>query len=138
MSVAVVACGKNKLSYSAQAKDMYIGELFKKSRQYVEKEHDRWFIASAKYCLLEPNMLIKPYEKTLKNMTKNEIQTWAQFLAKDIMLNVKKDEEIYFYAGNDYRKHVIPILEKNGYAVHTPMNSLGIGQQLKWLKERLN
>ena len=137
MSVGIIACGKNKLNYPAQAQDMYIGELFKKSRKYVEKTHDRWFIASAKYCFLEPNMLIKPYEKTLNTMSKNDVQIWSQFFVKDVILNVKKSEEIYFYAGNEYRKYVIPALQQEGYIIHVPMQSLGIGQQLKWLKEGL-
>jgi hypothetical protein len=137
MSVGIIACGKNKLNYPAQAQDMYIGELFKKSRKYVEKTHDRWFIASAKYCFLEPNMLIKPYEKTLNNMTKNEVQTWSHFMAIDIASNVKKQEEIYIYAGDKYRRYLIPKLVDLGYTVHVPMKGLGIGQQLKWLKERI-
>lgn len=37
MKIALVSCCKTKLPHSAMAQDLYIGDLFKKQRQYVEK-----------------------------------------------------------------------------------------------------
>lgn len=44
MKIALVSCCKTKLDYPSQAQDLYIGDLFKKQRQYVEKQYDGWMI----------------------------------------------------------------------------------------------
>jgi hypothetical protein len=42
--------------------------LFRKARQYVEANHDTWYILSAKHHLLAPAVgKIEPYEETLRS-----------------------------------------------------------------------
>jgi hypothetical protein len=137
MSVAIISCGKNKLDYSSEAQHMYIGELFKKTKQYAIQNHDLFFIASARYGLLSANDVIIPYDLTLNSMNVTIKKKWAFLMAIEILLKIKKETPIYMYAGENYRKYLVPNLIEFGYTIYIPMKNLGIGQQLKWLKERI-
>jgi hypothetical protein len=46
--------------------------------------------------------------------------------------------EIIFLTGKLYRQQVIPILQAHNYTTRTPMEGLGIGQQIKWLLNQLS
>ncbi len=65
-------------------------------------------------------------------MSSKEIKVWANIVLTQLKDNVDltKDEFI-FLAGNNYRKFLIP--EMKNYKV--PMQNLGIGRQLKFLKD---
>jgi len=68
-SVYLVSCVSKKKQVSLPAKDLYDSDWFRKARAYVEAEVGCWFVLSAKYHLLDPETIIEPYEKTLKNMS---------------------------------------------------------------------
>ncbi len=51
-----------------EAKDLYVSDLFRKARRYVEAKNCPWFILSAEYGLVSPEQVIAPYEKTLNHM----------------------------------------------------------------------
>jgi cytoplasmic iron level regulating protein YaaA (DUF328/UPF0246 family) len=136
-TIGLISCGKNKNGYKSMAKDLYVGELFKKARKYTEKNHDYWFILSALHGLLDPDKSIDPYDKTLLKATKNESIEWAEQVFEAIKNKYDTDTTIYIYAGSAYRKYLQPLLEQDGYAVFVPMQGLGIGQQLAWLKNKM-
>ena len=58
---------------------------------------------------------------------------WAQQVAYKIMETTNPNVEIIFLTGKLYRQQVIPILQAHDYITRTPMEGLGIGQQIKWL-----
>jgi cytoplasmic iron level regulating protein YaaA (DUF328/UPF0246 family) len=108
--------------------------LFKKAREYVkEAEYDAWFILSAKYGLLLPTDTIFPYNQTLNNMKVNEVKEWSN----DVFSKLIEYQPTYidFYAGEKYRSHLIPLLEKQGVICNVPLQGLGIGQQMKFYNE---
>jgi len=136
MKVVFLACSNHKLARSAQAKDLYSSPLFRLSWQYANKlKSDRIFILSAKYGLIEPDQIIKPYNLSLNTMSSQKIQEWAnrvnrQLKAKDI--NFASDRAI-FLAGARYRRHLAPLF--TSYKV--PMEGLSIGKQLRYLKKHV-
>lgn len=136
-SVGLISCGKNKLEYSAEAKDLYIGDLFKKARAYAEKVHDEWLILSALHQIVSPEQMLEPYNLTLNDASKEELISWSKDVFDTIKSKYKNDTKIYIYAGSNYRKHLQPLLEQHGYDVTVPMQGLGIGQQKAWLKKQL-
>lgn len=136
-TIGLVSCGKNKVNGTVKAKDLYIGDLFKKTRNYVEKNHDTWFILSALHGLVEPESDLAPYDFTLIGKSKKDNIKWSNKVFEVINSSVDKETIIYFYAGNEYRKNLTPLLIDSGYKVEVPMRGLGIGQQLGWLKQKL-
>ena len=134
MRIVLISCASKKLSHKAEAKDLYVSPLFKLNLKYARSlKPDKIFILSALYGLIDLNKQINPYNKTLNKMPKNEIKIWANEIIDKLnkLTDTKKDEFI-FLAGERYRKYLIPNL--NNYQI--PLKGLGIGKQLKYLKEK--
>lgn len=138
-TISLVGCGKNKLSVKSAAKDLYVGELFKKSRKYSEMRHNEFYILSALHGLINPETQIEPYNYTLNDLTNLEIVEWSKKVYEQITTIIEGGEEveIFVYAGDKYRKHLLPLLNAGGIKTSIPMKGLGIGQQLAWLKNNI-
>lgn len=135
MKIALISCTKLKQHQDCVAKEMYMpSSLFSKARGYVEnKDYDKWFILSAKYGLLSPEEVISPYDQTLNNMKALEIKKWSDQVVADLMKH--KPKQIDFYAGEKYRKYVIPQLNQLNVETNIPLKGLGIGQQMQYYKK---
>ena len=137
--IGFIGCVKKKIKIGAQARDLYISDLFLKARSYVEKHYDKWFILSAKYHLLEPETFIEPYDETLNDKTAEERQRWSMIVFNQIRdkLPTPSSCGLFFHAGKRYREFLIPLLTEAKYSCRVPLEGLGIGKQLAWYKERL-
>jgi len=136
--IVLIACSKTKLSHKARARDLYQGDLFKKSLEYSERvlKPDKVFILSAKYGLIDNiERQIKPYEKTLNKMGKLEKLAWATVVTKQLnsVANLKKEKFIILASAN-YREYLLPHIAN--YEI--PMKGLTQGNQLKYLKRKLS
>ena len=133
--VILISCASKKLHHEAEAQDLYVSELFKKSLQYAKSLNpDKIFILSAKYGLSKLNEEIEPYNKTLNRMHSNKIKEWADFVLKQLKKSTDiENDEFIFLAGNNYRKFLLPHIKH--YKV--PMQGLGIGKQLQWLSKKI-
>jgi hypothetical protein len=45
--------------------------------------------------------------------------------------NINNDDKLYFYVGNNYREHLLPLLSNN---YNVPLQGKGIGEQLQYFK----
>ncbi len=136
MKIILISCASKKLPNKAQAKYIYTSPLFKLNLKYANSLNpDKVFILSAKHGLLGLEQEIESYNETLNEKTDEEIKLWAEKVLEDLSkeANLKQDEFI-FLAGEKYRKYLIPGI--NNYKI--PLQSLGIGKQLKFLKEKTN
>jgi len=53
MEVGLISCTKSKREEATKPRDLYLeSAFFTKARQYVEANHDAWYILSAKHHLL--------------------------------------------------------------------------------------
>jgi len=134
--VVLISCVSKKLPHKAKAKDLYTSTLFKLNMKYARALNpDKIFILSAKHGLLNLEQEIEPYNQALNNLKDKEIKIWAEKVLKELKkaANLEQDE-IIFLAGEKYRRYLIPHIEN--YKI--PLKSLGIGKQLKFLKEKSN
>ena len=131
--VVLISCASKKLAHSAKARELYISPLFKYNLKYAKSFNpERIFILSAKYGLVDLEQEIEPYNETLNDMSSGEIKEWAAGVASQLekIVDLQNDEFI-FLAGESYRKYLIPRIAH--YTI--PLKGLGIGKQLKYLKE---
>lgn len=137
--IGFVACTKKKKDYTCEAVDLYSeSNLFSMASRYLKMSYDEWFILSAKHHLIEPSYRLDPYDVTLVKATVEKKKTWASTVAEQITTKFQsRDVDLYFHAGEDYTKYLIPLLEQAGYLCNKPLKGLGIGQQLQWYKERI-
>lgn len=111
---------------------MYKSTLFNYSFKYLNKRCDKIFILSAKYGLLELTDEIAPYDVTLNKMNKADRITWTDKVLNDLKSKTDlENDKFIILAGKNYREKLI----KNMKNYDVPMKNLGIGKQLKFLKE---
>ena len=134
----MVSCVSVKQLGIHKAKDLYISEWFKKVRSYVENNnYDKWYILSAKYYLVNPEQELPYYEMYLPKQSKEYKQQWGIKVSEQLVFSNEEQAEIDIFAGMEYRKYLAPLLKARGFNVNVPMKGLGIGSQLKWLKNRM-
>ncbi|KAB2681186.1 MULTISPECIES: DUF6884 domain-containing protein [Brucella] len=128
----LVACVKAKASHPMPAADLYQSAWFKKARAYVEARNAPWFILSALHGLVDPKVVIAPYDMTLIGMSSHERDAWGQRVIAQLQeRQISTNTEIVVLAGEKYRK---PLAGWLGDRATVPMRGLGIGEQLSWLK----
>jgi cytoplasmic iron level regulating protein YaaA (DUF328/UPF0246 family) len=132
-TIYLVSCVSQKKDIAARAKDLYVSDWFRKTRQYVEATGCPWFILSAKYGLVSPEKVITPYEKTLNRMFVAERRRWAQQVIDAIDPVLSQGDRVIFLAGKRYRDFLSEHLQDRGIAVKAPMKRLRFGEQKSWL-----
>ncbi|MFH0712073.1 MAG: hypothetical protein V1889_03105 [archaeon] len=135
MRVVLISCVSKKLDEKAKVKDLYISSLFRYNLRYAcLLKPDKIFVLSAKYGLVGLDEEIEPYDKTLNGMNSVEKKKWADdvFVQLSNEIDVDRDEVI-FLAGENYRKYLIERVKN----FRIPLKGLGIGRQLKFLKENV-
>ena len=133
-TVALVSCVGRKRRVPCIAQDLYVSTLFKGMRAFAEATADQWFILSAEYGLLHPDTIVAPYERTLKTMSVSERIVWGERVRGQLQATIGAGAEVILLAGDRYRQPIEAFLRERGHSVVVPMQGLGIGQQLRWLK----
>jgi len=113
-----------------------VSPLFRLNLQYARSlKPDGIYILSAKYGLTSLGAMIDPYDLTLNNMKSPARKEWAEKVLAQLKgcSDLVRDHFI-FLAGQKYRQYLTPRLSH----VEVPMEGLGIGQQLQFLKRKLS
>jgi hypothetical protein len=132
----IAGCGK-QLTYPAAAKDLYYSQHFQACRRYAEEQDSRWYILSPLHQVINPETIIKPYDKSPYSLSHQERILWARQVAESLIQIASLEIEFVFLTGKLYRQEVTPILQAKGYETKVPMQHLAIGQQLAWIKKEL-
>lgn len=75
--IGLVGCVKNKLTTTATAQDLYVSQLFRGRRWYVEQTCDIWFVMSSPHIVVEPAASVAPYDATLVGSARQTRRRWA-------------------------------------------------------------
>ena len=130
--VGLISCVSMKQNREADASELYISPLFKKSKEYAIKRLDKFYILSAKHGLLKPSDKIHPYDVTLNKMAKEERVKWAEDVFKQLERVVSKKDKIVFLAGEKYREFLEKKIIERGNEAACPLYKMSIGEQLQW------
>jgi hypothetical protein len=143
--IALIGCSKQKLDYSAPAKELYQGSLFKAARKYVEAKGYEWAILSAKYGLVDPNRIIEPYNQRLPILTPKSrpiLFAWGSRVNLDAWMHWYNGVQmcawpvLVLFAGASYRSAFDGTFGYDrGMPFEAPLARFGIGEQMKWLRE---
>lgn len=135
--IALVACVSKKDSMPMPAQDLYISDWFRKASTYAMRAADEWYILSAKYGLVAPEAVIKPYDETLNRMPVAARRAWAKRVLEDLDQVLQPGDHVVILAGIKYRENLMDPIREMGCSIEIPMEGLGIGKQLRWLKQQL-
>ena len=126
-TIGLVACSSTKQPGFHRAADLYTSPLFRLSRTWVERNcPDGWYILSAKHHLLHPSDNVCSYDRTLRDLTAGERFVWGCKVTRQ--LQALMPCHFIAFAGQLYRNAL------NDLPHAAPLQGLGIGRQLQWLK----
>lgn len=136
--IVILSCTKSKTDHRAPAQELYSASpMFKKTLAYGKSlEPDKMFILSALHHLVPLNKELDPYDKTLKEMPKDEKEKWGEETMKQMKsagLDLNKDKFI-FLTGSEYLKPFRNYITN----LETPMEGRRLGERLKWLNSQIS
>ncbi len=133
--IVLISCVSMKQDHECKAQDLYISPLFKMNLAYARMQKpDAIYILSAKYGLVELEQVIPPYEQTLNTMKNGQVKDWAIDVIEQMHGKVNfQTDEVIFLAGERYRKFLQPLCRNHS----VPLEGLGIGRQLQFLKNAI-
>ncbi len=136
--IVLLSCTKSKLDKPSQAQDLYSASpMFKKTLEYGKSlKPDKMFILSAKHHLVPMTKVLEPYDKTLKEMPKDDKKAWAEETIKQMKsnkLNLENDQFI-FLTGGEYMKPFKEYITN----IETPMEGKRMGERLQWLNSQIS
>jgi hypothetical protein len=129
----LIACCAKKLSRPAEARDLYCSQWFRLARTIVEQRGERWGILSAQYNFLLPDSWVRPYDKRMSSLTREEKTAWAETIC-NVLPPLQDNERGYvIWGGVDYAVPLAEMLD-----AYLPLEHLGIGQQLSYMSKLAN
>jgi hypothetical protein len=137
-TLAIVSCGKSKLSRAAPARDLYTGPSFKDALGYATApgRFDEVLILSARHGLLELDRVIKPYDTKLLDL---DVGDRAELVTRVYRtLFGRLPSSVTILAGAPYvellgeaRERLVPPLRP---VFETPLAHMGTGARRAWFK----
>ena len=128
----LVSCVKEKRATRSRAKELYTSPWFRKAREYVERTGQPWFLLSARHGLLDPESMIRPYDRSLEAMARAERRRWADRVLRQLDAHVGASDTLVVLAGQLYREFIEPDLRERKVSVEVPLKGMRIGEQLAW------
>lgn len=136
-TICLIACSASKADRPAAARDLYKGNLFRCSVEYAEANGWDWYVLSAKYLLVSPNVTLAPYNMTLSDRSAEGRRNWALWVAHALESRFHKEKEVRLVvlAGEQYCSFIELLSGRDGTRFHVerPLQGLGIGRQMQWL-----
>jgi hypothetical protein len=133
--VVLLSCTKSKTKHAAPAQELYSASpMFQKTLEYGKSlKPDKMYILSAKHHLVPLTKTLEPYDKTLKEMPKDEKEKWGEETIKQMKsagINPEKDTFV-FLTGSEYMKPFNQYIPDSN--IEKPMEGKRFGERLKWL-----
>lgn len=128
--VALVGCGSTKADTGREARNLYVGPLFRAARQYAELHCDDWVILSALHGVLTPEDFIEPYDRSLPKMRDAERSAWGNRVSSYLRDRYRGLAVTYIgLAGEDYLR------ELSVGPIARPLAGMGIGERISYLRK---
>lgn len=130
--IVLVACSSKMQPYSAPARDLYVGQLFKLSLSFAEQlEPSAIFILSAQHGLVGLGEVIGEDLRTINTMPAKELKRWAERVRSQLsQVASLSNDHFILLAGRQYWRYLVPYL--GSYSV--PLDGLRTGERIEFLK----
>jgi uncharacterized protein DUF6884 len=132
--VIILGCVSSKRSGPAKAKDLYVSPMFAKRRRYAESTGKPWFIFSAEHGMIDPEVVIAPYDVAMARLRVDEVRTKGVRAADQLeaLAGPLRGKRFEIHAGAAYVRSIKDPLAKRGAILLNPLEGLRFGYQLQW------
>jgi hypothetical protein len=131
--VVLVGCSSSKAPGPQPAADLFTGAAFQKARAHAERAGVPWFVLSAKFGLLDPGEVIRPYDVYLGHQSVRYRTAWGAWVVAQ--LGERHDLSgavVEVHAGRAYTEPLRAPLAAAGAALIEPLSGLRQGERLAW------
>ncbi|MCY1047584.1 DGQHR domain-containing protein DpdB [Corallococcus sp. bb12-1] len=139
IQVALVGCGKAKLTHPAPARDLYTGPLFRAHFAEAEATTSHVYVVSALHGLLPLAARVEPYDFTFRGQGRDYSAAWGRLLLESLTrLYPAGAVDVLVYAGRSYAEPLHDALAESslaGWTVKEPLKGAGQGARLRILCE---
>jgi hypothetical protein len=132
--VALIACTKTKADGALPAALLYRSPLFRKSLLYALSKTDRVYILSAKHGVLQLGDIVEPYELSIKDLSAEQKANWIVKVGSSLKQLIASTDKVHILAGLEYARPLLPIFQKIGCQVISPLAGKSFGQRVSWLR----
>lgn len=131
-TIYLIPCCKDKLSFEAPARELYISTGFKIRLAYAESQHpDAIFVLSGKYHLVPLTKKIEPYDLNLGDQSDEYKAAWAKRVLEDLSLvSDLKEDRYVILCDEPYYEGLVPSMER----FEIPLAGLNHQERLKFLR----
>lgn len=135
LRVALVGCGAEKRAAPAPAADLYTGQLFRDALAHARRlAGEHVFVLSAMHGLVPLTQVLRPYDLSLRDLTKAERLGWGADVCAELLFRyLDTPLELHAFAGRVYLDALRPQIEAH-WTLVDPLEGLAIGERLAWLK----
>jgi hypothetical protein len=140
-TIILVSCCAEKHHAPAMARDLYQSPLFKLARRYAEQTGHEWYILSALHHVVDPQSWVHPYDQRLSTKHK-AMQEWGRWTSMQLIQKTNGEPTRFVsLCGQAYTRY-LGMVERNhngsktGHVFEYPLDGMGVGQRLQWLKEQ--
>lgn len=134
--IALISCTSRKKPYRCEARELYSeSPRFRLAYELAKLASNKIFILSAKYGLIPEDMVIEPYNETLKEKGSQERHNWAIKVLNELnkAVNTKEDDFIIL-AGEIYNENLLPHLSKHWF----PLKGKALGECIPELENLIS
>lgn len=130
----LIGCVAQKQAVARPAKDLYVSELFCRRRAYAEATERPWLILSALHGVVDPEVLLEPYEMRLRTLPKSVREAWGHRVVDQLQARFGALPGLTFeiHAGEEYVESIAGLLRAHGASLERPLHGLRLGEQLQW------
>jgi hypothetical protein len=135
--IGLVGCVKAKASVARPAADLYTSTLFRGRSAYVARSCQRWLILSALHGVVNPDVVLEPYDVSLVGASRDHCRVWSRMVLDQLCerLGDLGAYDFEIHAGAPYREFgLVEGLHAAGATVTNPAEGLGIGKQLAFYR----
>jgi hypothetical protein len=112
--------------------------LFRRARDYCEREFDEWFVLCPGRPLLSPRQVIGATPASLDDLAAEERRTWAEVIGRALReMASQRSGEAHFVTLASQRTVELLARAAPELRFEAPLGGRTLGQRLRWYDERL-
>jgi hypothetical protein len=113
--------------------------VFRRARDYCDREHREWYIVSTSYGIVAPQQVIGPEAPALHTLSSAERALWAEKVTRQLVARVERSQEpitFVLYTNQQYADLLVRAAPQIHFEL--PLAGLRLREKLRWYDDRLS
>ncbi len=132
-TVAIIPCTNQKSDIAGPAREVWQGAHFQLTLAHAEMFYDKVLVLSYKYGLIDPDLVIEPYDVDIRYAAAKQRLEWWWEVREDIKeLGETKPKLVALYTGHTERQRIVREMVRNDiFNVIEPWENAKVGERMQ-------